>query len=677
MMGCKTIPESRLAVNRVEVRGASDIDPDDVEDKLATAPSPKFLGLFRGVVYDYSIFDPFVFQRDMARVVEFYRTRGYYDAHARAGRIHRVDDHHVEVEVLVEEGVPVRVRRYVVLGLQGIPKDIAQSVERRVKGTLPLGEPFTEEGYNKVKEDARRALTDRGYAYATTKGEAQVDIVSHEAIITLTVEPKTPTLFGLVTIDGLGPLPEAPVRRALAIEPGTPYSQKALEDAQQAALDLGVFSAVEIMPELGGGTPVREVPIRVRVEPSRLRTIRLGVGVQATALASDVHALVGWENRNFLGGLRTFSVTWRPGVTLYPLRTNNIVVPDRLMPGSKLRFELQQPGLFEARTNGFIRPEFNIAPVLLDSNPPPDQPVIGYAESKTSIGVDRVFWKLYGALSHNVQIAYPFAYLGAKYPYLGLVTISYPELLLTLDLRNDKVHPKKGFFFSNVFQVAGGPFGGQARDVKIQPEARAYVPVTRLLTWATRASTGLLFPSSYGSAISNPPPVTTTDPSVTRDFQLTLFRGFFSGGPTQNRGYPIRGVSPQALVPASSPAQEAIKKACEQGGGLDCRVPTGGFTLWELSTELRYDVAGPLSIASFCDASDVSPYASNYRFKHPHLSCGGGLRYDTPVGPIRLDVGYRIPGLQVLGGLTRDEKEPDTFYFNWPIAISIGIGEAF
>ena len=46
-------------------------------------------------------------------------------------------------------------------------------------------------------------------------------------------------------------------------------------------------------------------------------------------------------------------------------------------------------------------------------------------------------------------------------------------------------------------------------------------------------------------------------------------------------------------------------------------------------------------------------------------------------GPIRLDVGYRIPGMQVLGGLTPDEKAPQTFPLGIPIAVHIGIGEAY
>src|SRR5687768_8997306 len=108
--GCKSIPEGRSVVNEVQVRGAEKVDSDDVEEKVATTESKKFLGLFRGVIYEYSVFDRFVLQRDLARVEAFYRSKGYYDAHARAGRVHQIDKKHVRVEIVVEEGEPIIVR---------------------------------------------------------------------------------------------------------------------------------------------------------------------------------------------------------------------------------------------------------------------------------------------------------------------------------------------------------------------------------------------------------------------------------------------------------------------------------------------------------------------------------------------------------------------------------------
>src|SRR5205823_14750472 len=107
-----------------------------------------------------------------------------------------------------------------------------------------------------------------------------------------------------------------------------------------------------------------------------------------------------------------------------------------------------------------------------------------------------------------------------------------------------------------------------------------------------------------------------------------------------------------------------------------CAVPLGGLSLWEASLEGRLQISGPFEGVLFCDASDVAAKEITIRPSRPHLSCGAGARYDTPVGPIRLDVGYRIPGLQVLGPMTPDEQPPDTF-LGIPLALAFGIGEAF
>lgn len=713
--GCRTIPEGKSTINEIQVRGNDAIDEDEITDKIATTETPKFLKLFRGIIFEYTIFDRFVFQRDLARVEAFYRSKGYYDAHARAGRIHQLDNKHVRVEIVVDEGPPSVVRTVHIDGLEGLDQKILDAANAAVSTGLPADKPFDEEEFKKTEGNVRRALTDNGYAYAKVKSDAAVDVVAHKVDVVYTVTQGPKCVFGEVRLEGQGSLPTKPLLRTIDITPGDPYSQKVLDDAQQALLDLGVFASVELVPDIpgtpeqpakkpdkngdepagtkdeegkqgeGSGSPGAQgppppgppvVPIRVKLEPSRLHTIRLGAGVEFDALKTDVHGIVGWESRNFFGGLRSFSVQFRPGVVLYPLRVNNLVAPSKPLPEERLRLELKQPGFPEARTNLFERPEFNVYPVLLNPDPPPDERVIGYGEVRNAIGLERTWWKLYGTLSHNTQVAYPFGYVGGKDPTLGLVTIFYPELYLTLDFRDDKVHPRKGVFLGSTFQVAGHIFGGNPNDFKVQPEARFYIPILKKLVFATRGSIGLLEPQNYGYVVRNGPSgALPPSEDRTRDYQLTFFRGFFSGGPTSNRGYPIRGVGPYDVVPFLTPEVEASKINSECGDS--CRTPTGGFTLWEASTELRYTIGGPLSVATFCDASDVSPQTNDFRLTHPHLSCGGGGRYDTPAGPIRLDIGYRIPGLQVLGGLTPDEREPDTFFGGIPIAVHIGIGEAY
>jgi outer membrane protein insertion porin family/translocation and assembly module TamA len=169
-----------------------------------------------------------------------------------------------------------------------------------------------------------------------------------------------------------------------------------------------------------------------------------------------------------------------------------------------------------------------------------------------------------------------------------------------------------------------------------------------------------------------------------------FFRGFYSGGPSSNRGYPTRSIAPYGIVPFLNPTtvSQQVATNCDPSlGNIDanrCSIPIGGFTLWEFSNEVRFQLTGPLSAAVFVDMSDVSPKPSDIRLTRLHLSTGVGARYETPVGPIRLDIGYRVQPLQVLGFANETDVArqdplaglPPTI-FGVPLAIAFGIGEAY
>lgn len=671
---CASVPSKRSAIDEVVLQGTDRVDEDDIVERIATAPSPKFLGLFRGVVYDYEIFDRWVLQRDLARIERYYRSRGYYDAHVRAGRVVKKPNGHVRVQIVVEEGEPARVREVLFDGIESLLPDLRTRVRKLSADQLPLGSVFDERVYEDTEARIRRLLTNDGLAYAKVTRDAVVDLVRHSVRIQFKVESGPKCKFGKLEIEGLDGLPEGPVRRALDIQAGEPYSTVALETARQAVLDLGAFTAVQVIPGLDGGDTM--VPIRVKVELARLRSVRLGGGLEFDALKTDVHGVFAWEDRNLFGGMRRYSATLKPGVVFYPLRVNNWTAPTRPLPELKVVNEFRQPGFIEARTSGFVRPESNLFPVLLGTNSGPRDPVLGYLELKGGLGVDRVLWKLYARLSYNVQAEHPFAYQGERDPALRTVIISYPELVTNFDLTDSRVHPHKGVFIGDIFQVAGGPFGGHATDVSVQPDLRGYVPLGKRVTLAARAAMGFLFPFDYGSSVRED--LTTQDRTKrVRDLQVVFFRGFFAGGPNSNRGYPLRGIGPYEFVPAESVGGLSSRCTGQPNQGDSCRAPVGGFTRWESSVELRFSVSGPISMALFTDAADVSGQVMDVRLNHPHLWSGLGARYDTPVGPIRLDVGYRIPGLQVLGGQDPLEKEPALLFGVAPIAFAFGIGESF
>jgi len=738
LAGCYSVPQQRKAVDAVTVSGASAVPANEIARKIATAPSPRFLGLFRGVVFEYRTYDKYVVQRDVARIERYYRARGYYEAKVRAARVVPVADDRVKVEFVIDEGEPVHVELVRFEGLESVPFELQARVMQAVK--MPPGTVFDEDAYEAAKSRVLETLTNKGYAWAQVKGDALVNLVTHRATVTVKVRASHRFKLRKVIIEGLRntEIPEGPVRRALNLRPGEQFSTDDLDAAKNALLDLGVFANVEIRwprtPEAlqssttpaqatatsatqtgsqtatqtgsqtaaqpgsqtatqtGSQAPAQTatlnekgepaVDVAVVVTPSLLHTVRIGGGGEIDVLRTDVHANLGWEDRSFLGGLRRLAINVKPGAVLFPTTLPTLRAPTRLLPELRARIDLRQPGFPEARTNWLLRGEGNIYPILL--RPINEEVILGYRELKSATGFERNFFggHFYAAVLGHAQANFPFTYVGPLDPTLGSVSLRFLELQTDLSFRDDSMRPHKGVWFGNNLQLAGALAGGDIADVKVQPDLRLYVPISRTVTFAVRASVGFLFPRNYGSALAGDSP----DPEAfTRDIQLLYFRAFFAGGPNSNRGYPFRGIGPHGAAPFFSPntsAAQVLRDECNpQSPAYDeavCAVPLGGLSLWESSIELRFPVFGDLSAALFVDAADVSRGRTRLRFDYPHTSTGAGFRYATPIGPVRFDIGYRLPGLQRLGGELdpKIDGDPGTI-LGAPIAISLGVGEVF
>lgn len=671
-IGCSRIPAGRSSVDAIEIRGSNAIDGDDLLEKLATTPTPKFLGLFRGVYFSYELFDRSKLQRDLERVERYYADHGFFDARARAARVIQIDPRHVRIEIDVEEGAPYVVDTIDVGGGDELAPEECARVVASIRGAAKPAVRFDKAVFESAADAGKKVLTENGRPFARIDRDAFVDVASRHVKLDYRIVAGRFMHYGDVTIEGLGPIPEAPVRRAVALEAGKPYSSAELAAAEQAVLELGVFSSVRVEADLEHAGDGDRVPIVVHVEPTKLRSVTLGVGAEFDLLRTDVHASVAWENRNFLGGLRRVQLRLAPGLVLWPTRIDNLVAPSNPLPEVRTSAELRQPGFIDARTTGTVRFDGFVAPFLLPGTTE-GQPVLGYLELKGSVGLERGFGKLFTRVSYTAQHDWPFAYLGDRTDTVVPITLSYMELLLALDLRDDALHPHAGAYFSLVSQAAGGPFFGDAADLRIQPEARGYIPLGKRVTIAGRLGFGFVAPFDWGSHL------TETEPSAdrNRDLQIAMFRGLYAGGASSNRGYPLRGVGPHATMPYVT---EQVAATCTfDSTNVGCLLPTGGLTSWEASLEVRVKVAGPFSTVAFADAADVSPYRADVRFARLHLSAGIGLRYDTPVGPIRLDIASRIPGAQYLepvSDVERASEDPGTI-LGLPVAIAVGIGEAF
>ncbi|HSC88190.1 MAG TPA: BamA/TamA family outer membrane protein, partial [Polyangiaceae bacterium] len=591
-----------------------------------------------------------------------------------------------------DPGEQVRIGTLTTTGLSALPFDAAERATRAID--FRSGDAFDEDEYEKAKLDVANALADVGYAFVRVNGKARVDLSEHRASITLDVTPGPRARFGPIVIQGLREVPEKPVRDTLLLHEGEYYSQSELEGARTALFQLGVFSKVDVLPDTSAPDGAI-VPVTIRLEEAPLRSVTAGFGAKLDVQRLAATGRVGWTDRNFLGGLRKLSISTRPGLTFYPTRIDHLEWPTKVLPENSLTVRLEQPSLIEGRTLGFVETGYNVYPLLYplaDGADPKLERIIGYNEVTAQVGVSRSFWgrTLPVSLSMNWRSNFPFTYQGSldEVPGLEPVIVAYPDLTTGLDLRDNPISPTRGIFLSNSFQIAGPFLGGVLTDVRIRPEARAFYPLdySRKVILAARVTFGFVFPQDYGSTLTGGAVTNPLDPDVVRDQHKLLFRAFYSGGPDSNRGYPYQRIGPQGPIGFLLPAGANCAAATPDPG---CIRPLGGFTLWEASLELRYRFAEPWGFVWFIDASDVNAGVASINFMAPHISTGPGIRYASPIGPLRLDLGWRVPGLQQFSpqpGEPPDVSEVPPYYNteegrpeNWfdAFAWQILIGEAF
>ncbi len=670
---CRPLPREPV-VDAVAIHGVDERYRDALREGISTAETPLFFWVIPRVL-EYSTYDENVLARDLERIERYLRARGYYEAKVVAARVIRSGQHAVRVEIEVQQGEPVLA--VIDPGVARLPPDAMRAANRARQ--MADDDVFDEARFEADREAQERALREIGYAFARVEAKVTVDIAAHRARVAYQIDAGPRAVYGPVTILGLATIPEGPVRDNLQLKEGALYDESELEDAQRALISLGVFTTVDVHADRSHKES-GVVPIQVSVRESALRALRLGGGAHFDVLRLFARLDLGWEHKNFLGGLRDFRIDARPGVTFYPTRIDNLVPWVRYLPENRVSSELRQPSFLEGRTTGSLTAQYNVYPLLYplqEGSPPEAEPIIGYHEIKAGARVERAFLNHHLEIKpgYNWQANFPFYYQNKPTgedapPQPKVVRVSFPELITTLSFVDDPLRPRFGFALSNSFQVAGHGFGGTVDDFRIAPEFKFYIPIEKLPkgVFAGRLTTGFLFPSGYGNNAD------------VEDQQKMLFRAFYSGGPNSNRGYPYRTVGPHGPIGFLVPTGVN----CDANpGDPRCIRPLGGLTLWEASLEARlsFSEESPLGLVLFVDASDLTSEVGRIRLNVPHLSPGAGLRYMTPVGPIRLDVGWRVPGLQALGKreLPENEGRPGAplFWGTFPGAVHLAVGEAF
>lgn len=195
----------------------------------------------------------------------------------------------------------------------------------------------------------------------------------------------------------------------------------------------------------------------------------------------------------------------------------------------------------------------------------------------------------------------------------------------TRDTRDKPLDAHRGIYQTFDFGVTSKPLGSSADFVRFLGQTAFYKPVKPWLVWANNFRLGLAKPFS-GS-------------------DVPLSERFFTGGADSLRGFPINGAGPQRPVPVC--ANPTNSSTCTL-----ISVPVGGNMLFIFNSEARFSlpIRSGLGGVVFYDGGNVYSDINLRQFADDFThSVGVGIRYQTPVGPVRFDIGYRltsVPGVR-------------------------------
>lgn len=634
-MACARVPRGRTVVDDVEITGTRAVSDDDILEKIATEPTSTFLGV-RLPWTSRSLLDMHVLERDVRRVARYYRARGFYDARVVSTEV-VPDGDEVDIEIAVQEGAPVRVRRLRVTGLEALPRRLRARVRDRVQ--LAEGEPFDEGLYDASKERMLRRLRNEGYARSGVSGSVLVATDQHQADVVLTVRPGPVCRFRNIRLHGLQTIRASRVRVALGFQRGDKFSDTALESAQGALFGLGVFQSVVVRPTVSPDDPA--VDVDVEVSEADFGRFRLGGGIEADSIRTSFHLTAAWEHRNLFGGLQRLTIAEKPGLSVSP----SIFSPDTLGFDNAVTMDFAWPGMPERLTTFLHHGSYEAGLDTATNHCRHD--------ARLSTGLSRPLTKwLRGTVSHEVQFYIPvdgrvifscpsIANLPATY---NRAFLSYLSEGLVVDLRDDPFNTRRGGYVSLTVSETPPGLGANLGFVSVVADARGYVAASSWLGFAGRLLVGRAFPL----------PDYRTLPAPLR---------FFAGGGSDIRGYDTRTIG--------------YYPECKTFDNPDCqRINAGGDAQWELSAEIRAQVIGPLGLVTFLDLGDVYwPVEERLDLRRHHASVGMGLRVKTLVGPIRFDVAGRLPSKH-----RPDEPPgPQDFFglFSAPVTLHFALGESY
>jgi outer membrane protein assembly complex protein YaeT len=563
-------------------------------------------------------FDRPEFERDVKRIEAYYSDRGFPRAKVVSVDV-KLNDKKDKVDLTVEvsEGAPVVIEAVAFEGLDEIPPDHFN----RLKDQLPIrvGAPRDQRLIASSHDLIVAELRDHGFAYGAVRVVERAGSNEDRVQLVLQSDTGPPTVFGPIKIEGVQSVGENIVARELVLKEGEPYRIGQIRESQRRLTNLELFQFTNISTNLPENRATA-IPVDVVVTESKHRRLTFGAGYGSEEKA---RARITWKHLNFLGDARTLETEGKASSLEQGIR-GAFVEPHFLTSGLSLRFSgsswWSQEPIYEYRTIGgriTLTRDFSKAPVGADRG----------VRNLISISLIHEYddYAITQAALDDPTMRDILISLGLD-PETGKGkgTVSGFGLDFERNTAGRPLDPREGYsiigHIENADQLAGGTFN----YTEYLGDGRKYLSFGPRFVWANRIRAATL--------------------SGTLNEEIPFYKRYFLGGSSSVRGWGRYEISPLT----------------ESGQ------PIGGRTMLEVSTEARFNIKGNLSGVVFVDGGNVWESSWDLQFDDLRWAVGPGIRYDTPIGPIRFDLGIQlnpIEGLIIDGNL--EERQ-------WRVHFSIG-----
>jgi outer membrane protein insertion porin family len=572
--------QDNYEIKKFKIEGVRRVSKDALQEALATRSGSWYNRFF--FWRRDPLFSTEEFQRDLRRIIEFYQREGFFHARIESHEIDPDDKkQHVRLRVKIVEEQPTQILDFQLAGVE-VPR--VDQLFRIVKSNLKPGDRLRALVLRNTQVALAIDLTNHGFPFASVETQVKRDETSKTAIVVFRVNPGPACVFGDVQVTGTSRISPRAIRDELPFEAGQVFNQSKLVEAQQRVYRLELFQYVSIRAATAAKQN-GEIPIEIRVREAPARTLKIGVGYGTEEL---FRGTINFRRRNFLGGAR---------------RLDTEVKYSDIEPG-RVQARIFQPHFFDAKT-GLI-----VSPFYLRRDEKTFRPREKIF-SLRSFGGELVAQRQFN-LYTNAFVRYRLE--DAKViPGTGQIDSSKMQIPRTYRKASWGVgwlynssrplfSPTRGRYYALQLDYSGPlsefySFRTQFHYVKTTLEARMYREAApNAVVMAYRLKLGSL--------------EVLDDPSNL----APLEERFYSGGSSSVRGWQRSKLGPHLG-----------------------ETPIGGQSLLEGSVEARFKLYKSFGAALFVDFGNVWETSLTYKLEEVRFATGWGLRYDTPIGPIRLD----------------------------------------